>query len=156
MIRALNAAEKLYGRTASVIVDTSPIGHVNAHVAPVSDGYVVIFQSGIKSFSNLMFKAIVSGWMNMQDVFRGVSSPDDIDIAKLPQVWKEPGARCLEILDAYLFGGDPIGAGFVELTGEAGIMSAELEGIADLFVVSHEYAHALEGHWMDARSDLEH
>ena len=130
-------------------VGTLPTGQVNARAiaVPNSDDYLIVFDTQIFNFVNLLAKAVASAALPVQH--NGVASmslsSDDVErrIREDPDVL----ARFEEVVCMYLVTGFVGAAAPYSLEPPFASMAAELVDSTELFIMGHEYGHVISGHF---------
>lgn len=134
------------------IFGTLPIQQLNAMAirVPRSSDCIIAFQEGVFTFVNLVSKVVAAcfPFKHMED--GGVEfSTDPIDIERNIDRAPEPIARFKQFVDAYVLVGDPAAAEQYIIDEPARTLGGWLLDSAELFLMSHEYAHLVQGHLAD-------
>ena len=129
---------------------TLPTGRINAMAVavPHSIHYLILFESGLFGFANLTAKAVVRAFPFQSEDDRKVSfSTKEDDWRQEVKSSPEIIHRFLDVLLAYLVGGNPHKAKPYLLDRKylnfAGILRESME----YFVLAHEYGHIVKGHF---------
>jgi hypothetical protein len=129
-----------------------PLGQLNAMAiaVPESDERLVVFQSGLLGYFNLLSKAVAAALPASEagedDKDRaGFDLNRDRVRANLMQD-PEPLARLTDFLAAYVVHGDPHSAEQYVLAGRTVPVANLLRHSSELFVLAHELGHLLAGH----------
>ena len=133
----------------SPIFGSLPTGRVNgmALKVPGDEHVIILLEDGLFHFANLAAKAVcgmfpLSGGKEDRTTFP--TSEEDLGRAFASQ--PQNGARFLELLLAYVFGGHPYLAQSYLLHPEHQQLANVLMHSFELFVLGHEYGHFVCGH----------
>ena len=128
-----------------LVVGTLPTGRVNAMTinVPSSDDFVVLFESELFTFANLLSKVVVkampfTGIKNGMLTFStDLDRPLDSDVLR----------RFQEVIFAYLLLGRPSAAPPYIIEGPYIFLAGYLRDSMELFVLGHEYGHIIKRHF---------
>jgi hypothetical protein len=137
-------------KSRHIIFGTLPVGEINATAisVPSSKEYVVVFESDLFTFCNLICKSVskcITAWkepdgrityrFNLPSVIDNITNDQEIVI------------RFREIIIGYLMDGTPAAARPYILEDPSHTLSVQLLNSMELFILGHEYAHILLGHF---------
>ncbi len=130
---------------------TLPTGQVNAMAVavPASQYYLVLFEDGLFGFANLASKVVARVFPLKEDEEKdgmiGFSAQDEHWRQEL-QAHPEIPQRFLDLIFAYVVGGNPHAAKPYLLDKTYQTFAGILRDAMEYFVVSHEYGHLVKGH----------
>jgi hypothetical protein len=144
------AAEWLGEPPSWPAIATLPSGEVNAlaHEVPGSGGrYAVFFDDGLLDFTNLFATATGFAMPISESPGGFVFSPVESKVRRRLVEDGAPAARFLEVMVAYVVGGDALTAGSHDGLDQRWTGFGELRGDAmNLFVLGHEFGHVIARH----------
>jgi hypothetical protein len=148
-LAAMHAGGMLKSVLPKVVVGTLPTGEVNARaiLVPSSEYFLVVFDSQMFNFVNLLSKALSLAIPPREVDGKIIRSmrPEDI----LQAIGENPDAaeRLKEVMSMYLTIGTPEGAAPYTLEERYQEMAGLLRDGMELFAVGHEYGHIASGHF---------
>jgi hypothetical protein len=142
-----------------LVVDTMRIVDWNAWAGQIenSDEYLIILQTGLRDFTNIICKPLARIVVRLGEKLRQLAGETEAT-RKFLHRHLGPDADALDdltrVFSSYLFGGNVLSAPIgYDKTPELRMISGALETAANLFVLGHEYGHVLQGHLFPSGRD---
>jgi Zn-dependent protease with chaperone function len=160
-IRIRVAARKRgFGIPANVAISNAPSARINAFIYRdrQENSYGIILDDGIKTVANYLSKAFASinftrdGMVKKQRLLKHSNNPDVID--EYCKLFSEQVEEVSTIISSYIYFGMPIPASGVRPLEDptADRVALVVEDCMQMFIVGHEYAHLLLGHFDNAKT----